>query len=402
MFKTDNAMNNNVFIYGDVGAGKTNLIIEEIKTYLKNKENKLYIIDLYGEYKSLAEEYNGEIINLSQASKNKVNPFYISDKKDNEIFENEILYDKIEYLIYLFYNDFSHIELNYIKVWLVEIYNRNEEITFSHLLDSINQFKTKTEINGDKILLTKWEYTTMQYINTYLDCKNNIDISTINKSLVIFDLSHINKREKSIVTYSALYLIWEELMLNDELYKSRILIDNIELLDEGVNYYLNYIMKRSRVNNCGVILSTNNYEKSTDNDVKKLNCLNLSGTQLIMRVRNSEIELIKYDMNLSIHEIYQLENLSVGEYIKFPQLRESESQYEKNEKKYSYFISYYFEKKRLFKMKKDFEVGNIVLDTDYKIRSYDDILKTKEKIKTMNGLSKIKILNYELMNNEYF
>lgn len=56
MFKTDNTINNNIFICGDVGVGKTHLITEEAKFYLENNENKLYIIDLYGEYKDFAQK----------------------------------------------------------------------------------------------------------------------------------------------------------------------------------------------------------------------------------------------------------------------------------------------------------------------------------------------------------
>ena len=116
MFKNTDVMNNNVFIYGDVGVGKTYLIKEEVKSYLETKEGKIFIIDLYGEYKDLAHKFDGEIISLDPGSKNKVNPFHIRYKNDNGIFEKETLYDKIEDLIGLFYYDFSHIELNYIKI----------------------------------------------------------------------------------------------------------------------------------------------------------------------------------------------------------------------------------------------------------------------------------------------
>ena len=83
-----NLKNGNGFIFGTPGAGKSVSAKQEMMTVLLESDDDVIVLDPEGEYAPMAELLGGEVIRISAASKDYINPFDISmdlDKTDDPI-----------------------------------------------------------------------------------------------------------------------------------------------------------------------------------------------------------------------------------------------------------------------------------------------------------------------------
>lgn len=269
MLRKIESENNNVFISGKPGTGKTTLINKEIKSFT-GKGGEAYIVDIHGEYHhildNLIKETKGEREMFNS------NIFFISD------YEDLTINNKVTDLVILLCNHLN-IKINFIisavlgKV-LFNLYRETGDyklISFELIDEKLKQYID----NYDQLYPLKM----LKYL------ENNFSIPTVKyniegkDNIVSYNLNELLEEYVSFAIYSILDQLWCKKIDRDLNISKRIIIDDLTFIDDKAMFYIEKLMKKTRPYNAGLILASNDSENLSE---MKMNVIALLSSSFVL------------------------------------------------------------------------------------------------------------------------
>ncbi len=251
IFRRINLKNANGFILGTPGSGKSFAAKREMVNVLLNTLDDVIIIDPEREYTPLAENFGGEIIQISSSSKNNINPMDLnanySDDDDPLLLKSEFILSLCECIIGgssgLSAKEKTIID-RCVKKTYAEYMQDFDNTKIPTLLDFQHKLESQPEDEARSIAL-ELELYTRGSLSTFAK-KTNINI---NKRMVVFDIKDLGKQLKTMGMLIVLDAVWNRITQNRVLGKRTWLyIDEIYLLfanDYSANFLFE-LYKRAR------------------------------------------------------------------------------------------------------------------------------------------------------------
>ncbi|WP_033161549.1 Mbov_0397 family ICE element conjugal transfer ATPase [[Mycoplasma] collis] len=174
----DYRKNNNLFILGTSGSGKST-ITNKLITYNLTLGNKVILIDPQNEYENLGKKFNGSVINIGSGFQTTFNPLQIQKNFDPNKIEGE--------------NNNS--SLNNSEIMM--LHEQNLEKFFESIFPDISSLQIRTLGRCWKELYKKWniDINSTKDISTYKNEQYPI-IDDLIKELEIFESDVLSNQEK--------------------------------------------------------------------------------------------------------------------------------------------------------------------------------------------------------------
>lgn len=321
LFNRKSMKNANGFILGTPGSGKSFSAKREMINVLLNTDDDVIIIDPEREYKNLAENFNGEIIDISASSKNYINPLDMSaDYADDEepiILKSEFILSLCESIIGGRYGLSTNAKA---------IIDRCLRKTYQDYIVDFDKSKIPTLHDFYRILKEQPEEEAQElavslelYVTGSLGIfanKTNVDVK---KRLVVFDIKDLGKQLKTMGLLIVLDNIWNRITENRAAGKSTwIYIDEIYLLfaNEYSANFLFELYKRAR--KWGGIPTgiTQNVEDLLQSELARRMLSNSDFIQMLNQATSDRVELAKL-LNISDTQLSFVTNSNAGQGLLF-------------------------------------------------------------------------------------
>lgn len=220
IFDRRNAKIPHSLVLGIAGTGKTYSVKQEIISNLLygDREDKIIVVDTDGEYKELAKEYSGEVVDFTDTFINPLDMINytacVSDMADNLISFVEIILDRecTAYQKSVICETCNSMYGFYALEQAIEkdnVIKRNECPTFEDFYNKLMRFGKE----ADRLLTAVKPYCTGLF-NSFAH-KTNVKPDS---RLIVIDLSCFSERRMSVALQSVLMYIWSVMMENS--YKS--------------------------------------------------------------------------------------------------------------------------------------------------------------------------------------
>lgn len=301
--------NANGMIVGVPGSGKSfSGKREAVIRHLTNSECTTLIIDPEREYGRLAKELGGEVIELSNESTARLNPF--------DIMQGDTLDNKIDLIISLVEQMKGRESINGQEYGLLvrcinSIYQKYladpKEENIPVLADLYNKLKEQEEKEAHALSIIL-----EGYLNGVLSHRTNVDV---HNRFIVFDIHALGTHNKTLGLLLTLDACWNRILANRETKRTTYLfIDEIYLLfeNEFSANYLYVLWKRVRKYNAVCTGITQNVEDMLNSD-KARTMLSNSEYMYILRQSYSDVEKLQDILKLSDRESEYLRQASVGQ-----------------------------------------------------------------------------------------
>lgn len=233
-------LNQNMFIIGTSGVGKTTYLEKKIMRLIA-QGHRVYIIDPENEYTKIVKYYGGTVIHLSSLSNTIINPLEIFSEEitDDEVIENmdkdtkvkNLIKQKCQRLRGLFKViklDMTQVELSVIESLVIKLYGKFEEIQdikkmnhedFPILEDLFKACEELKEKDPEKFsVIRDFYYILESYVhgsNSLFNGYTNIDLTS---NIVSFDLKAL---QNEVDVQGACYInifsyLWDEITKTKE------------------------------------------------------------------------------------------------------------------------------------------------------------------------------------------
>ena len=242
--------NGNAFILGAPGGGKSFIAKREILIVFLSTEDDIIIIDPEGEYGNLVRKLGGEVINVSPASGNHINPLDLTrDYSDDQ----SPLTMKVDFILsfceYLLGNQgLTAKERGIIDRSLSEIYREYlytfDEKRIPTLVEFYESLRSQPEKEAQDLALS-FEIYIKGNLNMFAHSTN---VDTSNR-VVSFDIKDLGKQMKTLGMLIVLDYVWNRITRNRAQGKRTwIYMDEIYLLfgNEYSSNFLFELYKRAR------------------------------------------------------------------------------------------------------------------------------------------------------------
>lgn len=266
MFDRMNERNHNFngLFFGESGSGKSFAAKQEmLQTVLKNKKNKVYIIDPESEYGDMARALYGEVIELTPTSKTFVNPFDMDLRFGDD---NDPVAEKSNYIIGMIdiicgkNNPLTPQQIGVIDRCVKNLYTdyliHLEKIRVADPSITYDKAAAPTLNNLYNELLRQPDPEAQEvasYIEIYAQGSQNIfshkSNVTTNAQVVVYDIKKLGSGMTPLALYICLNDIWNKMFENYEVgYNTWIYIDEFYILlqNESAAKFLMMIWKRAR------------------------------------------------------------------------------------------------------------------------------------------------------------
>lgn len=241
--------NPNGLILGTPGSGKSFSAKREMANAILVTDDDVIICDPEGEYGSLVEQFNGEVIKISTKSKDYLNPLDINMNYGDR---DAPLKDKANFIMSMLElvvggSGLTAEEKSVIDRCLPKIYedyfNDPRPENMPILQDLYDILKNQEEKVGRK-LATEMEI----YVTGSLNVFNNHSNVDLNKQLICFDIKELGTQLKKIGMLVIQDQVWNKVSQNRGSKSTRYYIDEFHLLlkDEQTAQYSVEIWKRFR------------------------------------------------------------------------------------------------------------------------------------------------------------
>lgn len=321
MFNRINLKNPNGFILGTPGSGKSFSAKREMVNVLLNTDDDVIVIDPEREYTNLGLNFNGEIINISAASKNYINPLDMSqDYSDDEnpiVLKSEFMLSLCECLIGGAYG---------LSAKEKAIIDRCLQYTYAEYLQDFDEEKiptlkdfhyqlTRQEEPEAKAIALSLELYTKGSLSIFSN-KTNINI---NNRFVLFDIKDLGKQLKTMGMLIVLDNIWNRITKNRSIGKRTwIYMDEIYLLFSN-EYSANFLFELyKRARKWGGIPTgiTQNVEDLLQSELARRMLSNSDFIMMLNQAPSDRAELSKL-LNISDNQLSYVTNSEAGQGLLF-------------------------------------------------------------------------------------
>lgn len=302
----DLLLNQNAFVLGTSGAGKSFMVKSEILSIiLKDDSTDVIIIDPESEYGRLVEKLKGEVVKLDASTATSINALDLSSevvKIESEANPIAVKSDFVLTLIARMNGErLTAVEKSIIDRCLTSVYKdyvksgyKGEVPTLANLME---EFSNQKEMEAQKLARTI-ELFTSGSLNMFAK-KSNVDI---NSRLVSYDIRDLGENLKPLAMLVVLDSIFNRMALNKSLgKKTAVFIDEIYLMfqDESTEQYLKALWKRGRKYGCSMTGITQNIEDLLLSDEARLM---LSNSAFLVLLSQSENDIKELSSLLNISE----------------------------------------------------------------------------------------------------
>lgn len=195
--KRKEATNPHEIMIGLMGSGKSYESNQEILDILANTDDDIFVIDTTGEYKSLAKEKNGNIINLTTENC-KYDILDISYSNDENI-----IYDKIDFI-------FDTLDLFYL------LSPMQKSIINNRIMDYYNSLKSDDKVSLSISDLCKELNIADKRLQNFLMITNNAKSINMDfaSRFIVFDISQFPREYINIAYLIGIDLLYKKFYIN--------------------------------------------------------------------------------------------------------------------------------------------------------------------------------------------
>jgi type IV secretory pathway VirB4 component len=320
-FDRKSLKNANGFILGTPGSGKSFAAKREMLNVLLNSDDEVMVIDPEREYSAMAGGLNGQVIFVSAASKNNINPLDVSteyaDTDDPLSLKSEFVLSLCE-LIIGGSNGLGSVEKTIIdrvtKLTYKEYFRRPKSTPMPTLLDFYNILTQQEEMEAEELSLGLELYITGS-LNVFSK-PTNIDLRN---RFVVFDIKDLGKQLKTFGMLVVLDQIWNRITINRAIgRRTWIYIDEIYLLFQN-EYSANYLFELyKRARKWGGVPTgiTQNVEDLLISDLARRMLSNSEFILMLNQASSDRTELEKL-LNMSSRQANYVTNVGAGQGLLF-------------------------------------------------------------------------------------
>lgn len=308
-----NAVSPNGFILGKPGRGKSVTAKTTIMwTLLTDPDADVIVLDPEREYINMAEEFDGEVVQIAGGSKTYINPF------DLEIAQGEaplaMKTDAIISMVEMMAKDLSELQKSLIDRAVSRVYDRyfetKDPADFPTLSDFYDMLRQQPEEEANILAVTIERFVNGQA--SIFNHKTNVNTS---KRFVIYDIRDCADNMKSLALLILLDATWQRIVRNRERgVRTWVFIDEMQLLFEN-DYAIDYfdqLYTRSRKYGAIPTGITQNVERVVNNDKTRLMLAN-SDFLILLGQSSSDAAALGEVVKLSERQVATIRNAGPGE-----------------------------------------------------------------------------------------
>ncbi|MDD4565857.1 MAG: ATP-binding protein [Eubacteriales bacterium] len=244
------------FILGTPGSGKSMEEKIELLSILLGTEDDVIIIDPEREYTELVQAFGGEVIHISAASKNYINPLDLTETySDDDAGQHDPLLVKSDFILSLFdiliggKDGLDPIEISIIdrcvKIAYKDLFDHNFDPAYTPILEDLYDIiKQQPEQEAAKIASSLELYV----LGTLKVFSNKTNVK-VNNRLICFDTKDLGKNLKTAGMLIVMDAVWNRITANREAGKRTWLpIDEIQVFfsNKLLEGYFDEIWRRFR------------------------------------------------------------------------------------------------------------------------------------------------------------
>ena len=305
-----NLGNSNMFIYGVTGSGKSYLEkFQAIVTYLKT-DDYFIVADMEGEFVSLTEKLNGQVIEISSTSKNMMNLMDITE------FSEEALLNKSDFITSIF-NCLIGYELNKREEGLLnravrECYKDYIKNDFNpKYMPTIETLKDNLKKQGNEL----HEYLEI-FINGNLRNFNTRLSFNSNNRFICFNLKHMEESNKKLALLIVINTMWGSISKNyNKGVRTNIILEEFKsiITDKKSTEMLDQIVSRTRKYGGSSWITSQNINSSLQNP-KVVDMISNSEILVLMKQSKMDAKALQNSvLNLTEEQINTLITSKIGD-----------------------------------------------------------------------------------------
>lgn len=300
-FKRSSLAAANGMIVGKPGRGKSFAAKQEMtNTLLTERDASVDIIDPEREFSALARGFSGEIIHISSASKNYLNPFDISEDYSDDDDPLTVKTDFILSLVKEMAGGLSAIQESIVdrvcRIIYQPYFTSGKADDLPILSDFHKELLAQPEEDAHILAVTIERYITGSY--SVFNHHTNIDASN---HLRIWDLKDLGKQMRTVALLVVLDQVWNQIVKNrDQGVRSYFYTDEWQLLlknDYAVNFY-DELWSRARKWGAVPTAITQNIARVVQNEKARL-MLSNSDFMLLLEQSTADADILRELLHLS-------------------------------------------------------------------------------------------------------
>lgn len=297
----------NTLVLSDSEVETSLYCINEIEQVILTTDDDVVVIDTEGNYKNVAEKYNGRIITIKPGDglfDNQLVELYDQDISDIHLSDKqEFIFSILEILV--------DVELSQDQILLLRPYI-DDAIRMYLEVDNFRKENSKSILETLVELIKKTKMNELKGLATIIE-ENIIKCSVLtaskikhdkNARVTVYDISQLAERDMILAELILLEMVYNQMIKNGYSHKyTWIYIDNIYPLykTNGGLYRLEYLYKRSRLFYGLMTLCT-----SLDNILNKTQGTGIlcsSYTIALMKQNNPNIHRLSELLNVNVHDV---------------------------------------------------------------------------------------------------
>ncbi len=241
-------------VVGQTGGGKSFFVkVLMLRYMLRDPEVKVFILDPLGEYKNIAENLNGIVIDMS---KNVVNPLDImtTSSKENPKGDVSSKVNRVLTMLGAYLKEMNDQMRSIINGALVKLYTgKSGNATFTLLIDEIKQRPDYDQNVNAQMVVESLRIFTEGSLSGF-NQRTNVPLD---RSITVFDLSAImDQRMKEFFLFFMVDFLQGQVSMNYE--RKLVFVEEAYyfMMHEETANFINNFVRHARHYNCGVTLMT--------------------------------------------------------------------------------------------------------------------------------------------------